>query len=203
VLLTQTNLRRTLAFAKTNLTNLELLSFFWRGTFPLSIHHVSQALGLKAKAEQSSSASSLEETVTLDFVAPDSQEELMQKIRELDDREYLGVEIARMLGISKAWVTMLLQRSRARDGLEPRDGRQHRHELNRTTMLPSPAERLSQQVKEHWDNDLPIQEIAQILEVDKSRVTAAVKFWFASRGLPVPDGRTRRREIRLRNRSST
>ena len=139
----------------------------------------------------------------LDFMAPDSQEELMQRIRELDKQECLGVEIAQMLGISKAWVTMLLQRSRAREGLEPRDGRQHRHELNRTILLPSPAERLSQQVKEHWDNDLPIQEIAQILEVDKSRVTAAVKFWFESRGLPVPDGRARRREIRLRKQAKS
>jgi len=176
----------------------KMKSFFWWGTFQLSIHHVSQALGLKAKAELSFSASPLEETVTLDFMAPDSQEELMQKIRELDDQEYLGIEIAQMLGISKAWVTMLLQRSRARDSLEPRDGRKHRHELKRATMMPSPAEQLSQQVKELWDEDLAIQEIAQILDVDKGRVTAAVKFWFESRGLPVPDGRARRREIRLR-----
>jgi len=174
-------------------------SFFWRGTFKLSVHHVAHSLGMKTKAEESSSSTPLKETVTLDFVAPDSQDELMTMIRKLDEEEYLGVEISRMLGISRAWVTTLLQRSLARDGLESRDGRKHRHELKRTTMLPSPAEQLSQRVKELWDEDLPIQEIVQRLDVDKSRVTAAIKFWFESRSLPAPDGRTRRREIRLKN----
>ncbi|MCA9087595.1 MAG: recombinase family protein [Planctomycetaceae bacterium] len=178
-----------------------LTSYFWRGTFRLEMDNVCQAMGVKANVEGCSIPESSGDVQVLDFVARDSQEELMHTIRQLHEEEYLGVEIGQILGISRSWVTTLLTRSLVRDGKTPEDGRRRRHQLNRVVNLPSPAERLSQQAKDLWDQDLPMQEIAQRLDVDISRVTAAIKFWFASRGLPVPDGRARRREIRLRNRS--
>lgn len=51
---------------------------------------------------------------------------------------------------------------------------------------------------ELWQQDLPVKEIALRLECGLETVRAAVVTWHESRGLPVPDGRERRKQIRLK-----
>ncbi len=37
--------------------------------------------------------------------------------------------------------------------------------------------------------------IAIALNIDRNTVTSSVKYWHEQRGLPVPDGRTRRKSL--------
>lgn len=43
-----------------------------------------------------------------------------------------------------------------------------------------------------------LQEIAAELHVDRNTVTAAVRYSHESRGIPVPDGRRRRRDLEVK-----
>jgi hypothetical protein len=63
--------------------------------------------------------------------------------------------------------------------------------LNRPTL---PKE-LAEEAKCWWDQGLPMQEIAEKLRCNRDTVTKAIGHWFRSRGLEVPDGRTRRKEF--------
>jgi hypothetical protein len=56
-------------------------------------------------------------------------------------------------------------------------------------------EQLADQAKALWDDDILMQEIANVLECNRDTVTTAIRHWFGSRGLPVPDGRNRRRGL--------
>ena len=60
---------------------------------------------------------------------------------------------------------------------------------------PPPYEALSEEAKRLYDEDLPMTRIAERLDCDRNTVTAAIRYWHKSRGLPVPDGRTRRKGL--------
>ncbi|HWL11325.1 MAG TPA: recombinase family protein [Planctomicrobium sp.] len=172
---------------------------YWRGTLNLHAETIGAAISLPSTGLNSSESSPQTESITLDFIAPDPQEKLIQRVRELYEQEVLGVEISRLLGISRTYVTVLLKRSFTQEGRDLPDGRCRRHDLKRKTLMPGTAERLSQPVKELWDQGLPMHEIARQLQVDPNYVTHAIQFWHTSRGLPIPDGRKRRKELGLRN----
>ena len=40
-----------------------------------------------------------------------------------------------------------------------------------------------------------LQEIATQLKTHRDQVTKAIRYWYESRGLPVPDGRERRKSL--------
>jgi transposase len=71
------------------------------------------------------------------------------------------------------------------------DGRKSRARLKSLTL----PEKLADTVKALMDQGLLLQEIASHLGCVHNTVTKAVKHWHRSRGLPVPDGRTRRKEL--------
>jgi hypothetical protein len=48
---------------------------------------------------------------------------------------------------------------------------------------------------EFYRQGMLLQDIADRLQADRNTVTSAVKHWHTVRGLPVPDGRTRRKEL--------
>ena len=43
-----------------------------------------------------------------------------------------------------------------------------------------------------------LQDIADTLKVDRNTVTSAIRWWHEVRGLPIPDGRTRRKELEVK-----
>lgn len=57
------------------------------------------------------------------------------------------------------------------------------------------AERFADEVKLLMDRHLPMREIAEKLNIRVDDVTAAKRHWYKSRGLPVPDGRVRRKSL--------
>jgi transposase len=60
---------------------------------------------------------------------------------------------------------------------------------------PTLAEAEADQVMALFREGLPLQEIAERLGCCRDTVTAAVRHWHESRGLPVPEGRNRRKEL--------
>ena len=56
---------------------------------------------------------------------------------------------------------------------------------------PDPSIAQREQAKALYDEGLMMVEIAQRLNVSKSRATAVIKDWFKSNGQPMPDGRSR------------
>jgi len=107
-----------------------------------------------------------------------------------------GVEfdrIAKELGCHRTWATRALAWWHYQNGSQPPDGRRERGRLKR----PTKPTILADAAKELWDASLPMKEIAEKLGCDRSTGIAAIRHWFESRDLPVPDGRTRRKELRL------
>ena len=62
-------------------------------------------------------------------------------------------------------------------------------------MEPPLYQQLAEAVMELFRQGRLLQDIADTLQVDRNTVTSAIRWWHESRGLPVPDGRTRCKEL--------
>lgn len=114
---------------------------------------------------------------------------------EVKNRFDAGLEyerIAEELRCPRSWVAKAMAWWHQLRDLPVPDGRQNRQRLQR----PTRPEELADRAKALWDEALPMQEIAQRLDCNRDTVTAAIRHWFASRHLPIPDGRHRRKELR-------
>jgi hypothetical protein len=136
------------------------------------------------------------EEIVIEFRRPDRALVLAEKAKELSDQGLLNVEIAKKLGVRKSRVTKLLQIWHTSRGLEPPDGRKERKNRQRKTVAPPPFQTLVDSAMGLWNQSLAMGEIARRIGCCRDTVTKIVHFWHTSRGLPVPDGRARRREIR-------
>jgi hypothetical protein len=52
---------------------------------------------------------------------------------------------------------------------------------------------LADVAKQFWDQGILMRQIAELLDCNHNTATAAIEYWFTSRGLPVLDGRHRRK----------
>jgi len=167
------------------------------GTFELSTRNALASLkGVQSQDESGPPAHS--ERITIEF----RSEPPWAKIADIAKEKFdAGVEFKRIaleLDCSRSWIAKALAWWHAQRGLPAIDGRKLRARIRR----PKLAERPSEQAKALWDAGLPMQEIARRLNCHRDAVTAAIRHWFESRGSPMPDGRTRRKELRLRRRDS-
>jgi len=67
--------------------------------------------------------------------------------------------------------------------------------LRRKHLSPPLYQEVADRVMELYDEGLLLGKIADRLKLDRNTVTAAVRWWHESRGLPAPDGRTRRKQL--------
>jgi hypothetical protein len=109
----------------------------------------------------------------------------------------LEKEIARRLGLPRGAVTRVLDAWDAARGAERPDGRSRRAGLAVKHTEPPEYQRRADPVKALADAGRPFGAIADELGVDRNTVTAAWRHWHESRGLPAPDGRARRKALRL------
>jgi hypothetical protein len=79
------------------------------------------------------------------------------------------------------------------------DGRTRRSQLNVKHTDPPLYQQLAGKVMELFNQGYLLQDIATAVDCDRNTVTAVIKFWYQSRGLPVPDGRTRRKSLPKRD----
>jgi DNA invertase Pin-like site-specific DNA recombinase len=161
----------------------------WQGEFSLGARAVSHACGIGNTPESESATS---EEIVVEFGDPPPWAAFADRVKELFD---LGVgceAIATQLGCPFPWVAKARAWWYSERGLVAPDGRQCRRRLAK----PKLAGQLAEAAKELWDKGLYMQDIAEKLGCCRDLVTDAIRHWFSIRGLPVPDGRTRRKNLK-------
>lgn len=163
-----------------------------RGSFNLRLAHVigERLVGgiLASHADET--------TIGIDFIRPNPLDVLAEEAKRLFDKNMLAKDIASTMNCSRSQITKLLKHWHESRGLTLRDGRGRRWDLPRDPAALPLHQRLADLVMQRYDANLPLQTIASELNCDRNVVTAAIQFWHESRGLPIPDGRARRRILR-------
>ena len=163
--------------------------FYWQGRFRIVTASVLRCLS--GPGEQVPTTSGLNEEIVIDFREATPAEAKAEEVHAMWERGLEHHAIARQFGCGRALVTKALEWWHRLRGLEPPDGRSCKARLDR----PDKAEELAEQAKELWDEGLLMHEIAAKLHCCHDTATRAIQHWFESRGLPVPDGRTRRKSL--------
>lgn len=148
-----------------------------------------------------------ERTVTIDLREPTEAELLADEAKALEDEGLLMKQIIRTLcqrhgrKISRGTVVQALDHWYRSRGLQRLDGRSRRSKLDQHTIVPTtsgdPAVIAS--VMKLFEAGKLYQQIADELKIDRNTITKIVKNWHAERGLPVPDGRTRRKALEIKS----
>lgn len=123
--------------------------------------------------------------------------EVAGAVAEMYDAGVLEREIARRLDLPRSAVTRVLDARDAARGVDRPDGRSRRAELSVQHTEPPLYQEIAVRVKELADTGLPLGTIANELGIDRNTVTAAWRHWHESRGQAAPDGRARRKALRL------
>jgi site-specific DNA recombinase len=166
--------------------------FYTQGRFTIHSTTLQNCLNPQAKdPEPESACPVLSEELVLDFREPDPAETIVDEVKTLWDAGLTYREIATRVGWNRNIVAEAVAIWHRRQGLEPHDGRSCKKRLAR----PKLAEQLAEKAKELWDRGLLMQEIATRLGCNLDTATAAIAHWFRSRGLEIPDGRTRRKSL--------
>jgi DNA-binding CsgD family transcriptional regulator len=137
----------------------------------------------------------LAEDIVIDFRKPPEIEAQSERAKQLYDQGMMNAQIAQSLGCSRSRVTALLKFWFESRGLEMPDGRTRRASLKTKHVEPPLYQKIADQVMALWQQQVLLQDIADRLQIDRNTVTSAVRWWHEVRNLPVPDGRTRRKEL--------
>ena len=166
--------------------------YFFRGRFKISFRSVLSSV------DEQSEPNVLDDsgvTLTVEFKEPDRVDGQRETAMKMHDEGHLIVEIAAVLRVSKARVTKLLDEGFALRGEAKPDGRARRSNLQEKQRELPLYQKIADDVKRLCDEDVLLADIAETLGADRNTVTKAIKFWHTSRGLPIPDGRTRRKSL--------
>ncbi len=142
-------------------------------------------------ADDDAADAALRPSLSIDFVVPPPWAALADRVKELSDAGIRQADIASRLGCHRTWPAKALAYWHAARGSVAPDGRSARGRLAATPEALAQRER----AKSLWDGGLPMQDIAAGLGRCRDTVTALIAGWFESRGLPVPDGRERRKSL--------
>ena len=132
-----------------------------------------------------------DEEVLLDFIDDPEWFAFKDRILELHAKKMKHKEIAKALGCPRNWVTLALKAHAEESGVPYVDGRKLKKRLGNITLAMKIADEAKVLIDEGW----LLQEIAKKFGCCRDIITAAVKHWYSSRWLPVPDGRTRRKSL--------
>jgi transposase len=133
--------------------------------------------------------------VVLDYREPTEPEQWADRVKALYDEGHLIKAIAARLGINRNLARKALDCWHEQHGLAIPDGRSRRATLQQKHLQAPLYQEIAEKVKELYDQGMLLGEIASRLGCDRNTITSAVEFWFRSRTLPVPDGRTRRKSL--------
>ncbi|QEG18196.1 hypothetical protein GmarT_40820 [Gimesia maris] len=163
-----------------------------RGTFTLTAHGVS---GEVVNGSPTQNASEHAKLISIDFIQPDATENQRKIANDMYDNGEPIKNIAEALNVGRSRVILLLHEAFELLGLEKPDGRQRRWQLDTAHQKPLFHQNIADNVMELFHKKKTYGEIARQLGVDRNVITAAVKFWHQQKGLPVPDGRSRRKTL--------
>ncbi|MGY8771631.1 MAG: recombinase family protein [Pirellulales bacterium] len=159
-------------------------------------HFVVQACSLIDTSSEDNEPEVLTREIVIDFVDPNPLDAESEQAKALYDQKLMNVEIGKRLKCSKSKVTKLIRHWFESRGLEMPDGRSRRAQLTCKHQEPPMYQRISDEVKQLYDKELLIGDIAEKMGCDRNTITEANRFWYESRGLEVIDGRTRRKSLK-------
>jgi predicted site-specific integrase-resolvase/transposase len=172
---------------------------YLRAAFRLQTTSLADSLGLLLKADDG--LSDADQQIEIDMLDPEAGNQVAEA-RRLYDQDMPNKDIATRLGVSKGRVTALLKQSFDAAGEEMPDGRSRRAKIRHRNEPPAKHITIADDVMSLCDKGLLLVEIAERLDVCRDLITQAIRWWHESRGLPVPDGRGRRRQLDRKSRSS-
>ena len=133
--------------------------------------------------------------VTIDFIRPleiEDQAERAWQLAMIDN--WLNREIAAELGCCMSYVTKLLKHAARKHGQPFVDGRARRSQRARKHVDPPLYQKVADEVVRRSSSE-KLGDIAKSLGVCDDVITASIRWWHEVRGLPIPDGRTRRKGL--------
>jgi hypothetical protein len=133
--------------------------------------------------------------VVIDFRKPALADRLAERAKALYDAGLPFQQIARQLGVNRNLAREAVARWHAQHGQQLPDGRSRRARLDSKYQKQPKYQEIVEDVMRLFREGVLLQGIAERLEVDRNTVTKAVVHWHTSRGMPVPDGRTRRKQL--------
>ena len=134
----------------------------------------------------------------IEFKRPPRFANLASKAFELDQQGLLRVEIANRLKCRNANVAKLLTHEYRNRGLPIPDGRARRVTLTKKHRQDPTFKRIADEVMSQYRDGVLLGDIAARLNVNPNVIAKAVAFWHTQRGLPVPNGRTRRKSLTIK-----
>ena len=178
-----------------------------RGSFQVDLlASIASDLGLPATAEPTDGR-----WVHIDFKAPTLAEQVSETAKALADQGMLIKDIAAELSkrqgqkVSRNLVTRALQHWYESRGLSMPDGRQRRAELGKLSFADSKCgdAQVIEQVMALFEAGRTYRAIAEAVQIHEATVAKIVRQWHEERGMPVPDGRARRRANRKKESDDT
>jgi site-specific DNA recombinase len=136
-----------------------------------------------------------EPLITIDYREPTPTEAYADRVKELFDNGKLIKAIAAELGITRNMATKALDHWFESRGLAKPDGRSRRATLDQKHLEPPRYILIADEAMRLYNEGKLLQEIAVKLESDRNTVSKAIAQWYTSRGLVMPDGRTRRKKL--------
>lgn len=136
--------------------------------------------------------------IVIDFREPPAIAALSERAKQLYDEGWMHAQIAKELGCARSRVTAVLRYWFESRGLTMPDGRSRRGTLRQQHLQPPRYQQMAEEVMELWQQGMLLQEIAERCHVDRNTITTAVRWWHQEQGLPVPDGRTRRKDLKFK-----
>jgi site-specific DNA recombinase len=177
-----------------------------RGEFTIRVGDVAALVtgdGDSTHAAASETDGELFEHIVIDFVDPNPLDQKSEEAKLLYDQGVMNAEIAQRLGCSRSQVTKLLKHWFESRGLTMPDGRSRRGTLTKKHLEPPVYQKIADEAMVFYQRGMLLGDIAEQLECDRNTVTSAVRWWHEQRGLPVPDGRTRRKELDVKSSPKT
>ena len=176
---------------------------FWRGQLVFVLDRVAGVQTTQSTGDFAQSECGLTETVVIDFREESRAEQLADHAWELYEQGLMYVEIAEQLGVSQMYVTKVVRTAASRRGIESLDGRHRKAAHDRKRVPPPPFRAIQAEVIKLWNEGLLMGEIAERFQVSRDLLTRTIAAWHVDHGLPVPDGRTRRKSLLTKQRPSS
>ncbi len=138
--------------------------------------------------------------ISVDFKEPAPEIKYATLARRLFDNGLLIREIGEQIGIPRSLAVRAIKHAFAELGQKMPDGRTRRASLPRKHVQPPHYQRIADEVARLCHEGRLLADIAEQLGVDRNTVTQSIRWWHESRGLSVPDGRLRRKTLRVKTR---
>ena len=165
---------------------------YLQGRAQLRLYAVAGAAGVETPASAGETIPTVD--VVIDFRNPERYELIADEVKRLWDAGVTEKKMREQLNISRTLFSRAMDFWHEQRGLKRTDGRSSRKRLKGRRK----AEQQQQEIMALYDQDLPVGKIAEQLGCCVEIIRECVEQWYRALGLAVPDGRARRREIRLR-----